>query len=108
MSMRLQVRAVEMTWRPRPLPSLAPSMIPGRSNIWILAPVLEGGRERRREGEGGECVKGGDRQSKKGKQRLRTGSVSGKKLLSKTQSSACELTPVAHNAWHTGQGGELV
>lgn len=26
------------TWRPRPFPSLAPSIIPGRSNIWILAP----------------------------------------------------------------------
>ena len=36
--MRLQVRAVEMTCRPRPLPSFAPSMIPGRSSSWILAP----------------------------------------------------------------------
>ena len=26
------------TWRPRPFPSLAPSMIPGRSSNWILAP----------------------------------------------------------------------
>ena len=26
------------TCRPRPFPSLAPSMIPGRSSIWILAP----------------------------------------------------------------------
>jgi len=25
-------------WRPRPLPSLAPSMMPGRSSSWILAP----------------------------------------------------------------------
>ena len=32
------VRAVEMTCRPRPLPSFAPSMIPGRSSSWIRAP----------------------------------------------------------------------
>ena len=35
--MRLQVRAVEITWRPRPLPSAAPWIIPGRSRTWILA-----------------------------------------------------------------------
>ena len=38
MMITLHVRAVEMTWRPRPFPSLAPSMIPGRSRSWILAP----------------------------------------------------------------------
>lgn len=32
------VFAAEMTCRPRPLPSAAPSMIPGRSRIWISAP----------------------------------------------------------------------
>lgn len=32
------VLAAEMTWRPRPLPSEAPSMIPGRSRSWISAP----------------------------------------------------------------------
>mmetsp|Transcript_8949 Transcript_8949/g.31584 ORF Transcript_8949/g.31584 Transcript_8949/m.31584 type:complete len:254 (-) Transcript_8949:193-954(-) len=37
--MTLHVRAVPMTCRPRPLPSLAPSMIPGRSSSWILAPL---------------------------------------------------------------------
>ena len=37
--MRLHVRAVEITWRPRPLPSAAPSIIPGRSRTWILAPL---------------------------------------------------------------------
>ena len=35
----LHVRAVEMTCRPRPFPSAAPSMIPGRSRTWILAPL---------------------------------------------------------------------
>lgn len=39
MKMRWHVFATAMTWRPRPLPSLAPSMIPGRSRIWILAPL---------------------------------------------------------------------
>mmetsp|Transcript_13647 Transcript_13647/g.57772 ORF Transcript_13647/g.57772 Transcript_13647/m.57772 type:complete len:237 (+) Transcript_13647:663-1373(+) len=33
-----QVLAVEMTCLPRPLPSFAPSMIPGRSSSWIFAP----------------------------------------------------------------------
>mmetsp|Transcript_13993 Transcript_13993/g.41798 ORF Transcript_13993/g.41798 Transcript_13993/m.41798 type:complete len:282 (-) Transcript_13993:151-996(-) len=32
------VRAAAMTWRPRPLPVAAPSMIPGKSRIWIRAP----------------------------------------------------------------------
>ena len=32
MTMTSQVLAVEMTCRPRPLPSFAPSMIPGRSS----------------------------------------------------------------------------
>jgi hypothetical protein len=41
MRIRLHVRAVEMTCRPRPLPSAAPSMIPGRSRTWILAPLSE-------------------------------------------------------------------
>jgi hypothetical protein len=27
-----------MTWRPRPRPSFAPSIIPGRSRIWMGAP----------------------------------------------------------------------
>merc|ERR1719244_1710928 len=35
--MRLAVLATAITWRPRPLPSLAPSMIPGKSRSWILA-----------------------------------------------------------------------
>mmetsp|Transcript_19741 Transcript_19741/g.46785 ORF Transcript_19741/g.46785 Transcript_19741/m.46785 type:complete len:240 (+) Transcript_19741:544-1263(+) len=39
MMIQWHVRAVEMTCRPRPLPSLAPSMIPGRSSSWILAPL---------------------------------------------------------------------
>ena len=30
--------AAEMTCRPRPLPSLAPSIIPGKSRTWISAP----------------------------------------------------------------------
>mmetsp|Transcript_5695 Transcript_5695/g.23046 ORF Transcript_5695/g.23046 Transcript_5695/m.23046 type:complete len:277 (-) Transcript_5695:156-986(-) len=38
MTMSEHVRAVEMTCRPRPLPSFAPSMIPGKSNSWIFAP----------------------------------------------------------------------
>mmetsp|Transcript_2968 Transcript_2968/g.8655 ORF Transcript_2968/g.8655 Transcript_2968/m.8655 type:complete len:208 (+) Transcript_2968:487-1110(+) len=33
-----QVRATAITCRPRPLPSRAPSMIPGRSSSWIFAP----------------------------------------------------------------------
>jgi len=37
------VRAVEMTWRPRPLPCEAPSMIPGRSSSWISAPLYWNG-----------------------------------------------------------------
>lgn len=36
--MRSLVLAAEMTCRPRPLPSEAPSMIPGRSSSWISAP----------------------------------------------------------------------
>jgi hypothetical protein len=32
------VFAADMTWRPLPFPSDAPSMIPGRSRIWISAP----------------------------------------------------------------------
>mmetsp|Transcript_18681 Transcript_18681/g.58016 ORF Transcript_18681/g.58016 Transcript_18681/m.58016 type:complete len:293 (-) Transcript_18681:248-1126(-) len=36
---RLQVLAVAITCRPRPLPSFAPSMIPGRSSNWIFAPM---------------------------------------------------------------------
>jgi len=39
MKIKEQVRATAITWRPRPLPSLAPSIIPGRSRIWILAPL---------------------------------------------------------------------
>lgn len=38
MRMRSLVLAAEMTCRPRPLPSEAPSMIPGRSSSWISAP----------------------------------------------------------------------
>ncbi len=53
MRMRLHVRAVEMTWRPRPLPSFAPSMIPGRSSIWILAPAGSSTLSTRRRGS--EC-----------------------------------------------------
>lgn len=34
MKIRLHVRATAMTCRPRPLPSLAPSMIPGRSSSY--------------------------------------------------------------------------
>lgn len=34
----LHVRAAAITCLPRPLPSFAPSMIPGKSTIWILAP----------------------------------------------------------------------
>lgn len=30
------VRATAITWRPRPFPSFAPSMIPGRSSSWNL------------------------------------------------------------------------
>mmetsp|Transcript_33695 Transcript_33695/g.104015 ORF Transcript_33695/g.104015 Transcript_33695/m.104015 type:complete len:211 (-) Transcript_33695:31-663(-) len=33
------VRAVAMTCLPRPLPSAAPSMMPGRSRIWISVPL---------------------------------------------------------------------
>ena len=32
------VRAVEMTCLPRPLPSLAPSIMPGMSSSWMRAP----------------------------------------------------------------------
>lgn len=39
MKMRLHVRATAMTCRPRPLPSFAPSMIPGKSRTCILAPL---------------------------------------------------------------------
>ena len=35
MKMRLHVRATAITWRPRPFPSFAPSIIPGRSSIYI-------------------------------------------------------------------------
>lgn len=38
MRMRSLVLAADITWRPRPLPSAAPSMIPGRSRSWISAP----------------------------------------------------------------------
>lgn len=38
MRMRSDVLAALITCRPRPLPSEAPSMIPGRSRIWISAP----------------------------------------------------------------------
>jgi hypothetical protein len=38
MRIRSLVLAAEMTWRPLPLPSEAPSMIPGRSSSWISAP----------------------------------------------------------------------
>jgi hypothetical protein len=34
MKMREHVRATAITWRPRPLPSLAPSIIPGKSKSW--------------------------------------------------------------------------
>lgn len=37
MSTRSEDLATAMTWRPRPLPCAAPSMIPGRSSSWILA-----------------------------------------------------------------------
>lgn len=33
-----RVLGPRLTWRPLPLPSFAPSMIPGKSNNWILAP----------------------------------------------------------------------
>ena len=33
------VLATPITCRPLPFPSLAPSMIPGRSNNWIFAPL---------------------------------------------------------------------
>jgi hypothetical protein len=36
---KLQVLATAMTYFPLPFPSLAPSMIPGKSNSWILAPL---------------------------------------------------------------------
>ena len=39
MNIRWQVFATAMTWRPRPLPSLAPWIIPGKSSIWIAAPL---------------------------------------------------------------------
>ncbi|KAH3659213.1 hypothetical protein OGATHE_006097 [Ogataea polymorpha] len=39
MKMRSQDRATAITCLPLPRPSLAPSMIPGRSSIWILAPL---------------------------------------------------------------------
>ena len=39
MMMRLHVLATAMTCLPLPLPSLAPSMIPGKSSSWILAPL---------------------------------------------------------------------
>lgn len=39
MKIRWHVFATAMTWRPRPLPSLAPWIIPGRSSIWIAAPL---------------------------------------------------------------------
>ena len=35
---RVQTFAADITCLPRPLPSAAPSMIPGRSRIWISAP----------------------------------------------------------------------
>lgn len=37
--MRLHVRATAITCFPLPFPSLAPSMIPGKSKSWILAPL---------------------------------------------------------------------
>lgn len=39
MQIKLQVLATAITCLPRPLPSLAPSMIPGRSSSWIFAPL---------------------------------------------------------------------
>ena len=39
MKMRWHVFATAMTCLPRPLPSFAPSIIPGKSSIWILAPL---------------------------------------------------------------------
>ncbi len=36
---RLQVLATAMTCLPRPLPSLAPSIIPGKSSNWIFEPL---------------------------------------------------------------------
>lgn len=35
---RSLVLAAEMTWRPLPFPSAAPSIIPGKSSSWISAP----------------------------------------------------------------------
>lgn len=37
---RLQVLAVEITYLPLPLPSLAPSIIPGKSSNYIFAPII--------------------------------------------------------------------
>lgn len=37
MRMRSLLLATEITWRPRPLPSDAPSMIPGKSSSCIFA-----------------------------------------------------------------------
>lgn len=39
MKIKWQVFATAMTCRPRPFPSFAPWMIPGRSSIWIAAPL---------------------------------------------------------------------
>ena len=41
MMIRLQVLAVEITCLPLPFPSLAPSIIPGKSSNYILAPSIK-------------------------------------------------------------------
>lgn len=37
-NIKLQVRATPITCLPRPFPSLAPSMIPGKSRSWMVVP----------------------------------------------------------------------
>lgn len=39
MQIKLHVLATAITYLPRPLPSFAPSMIPGKSKSYILAPL---------------------------------------------------------------------
>lgn len=40
MQIKLHVRATAITCLPRPFPSLAPSIIPGKSNNYIFAPLI--------------------------------------------------------------------